>query len=594
MIKRKARPSLNRASLVELLEPRQLMSATVWQSSGASDENYAPIWPPERSEVRDLIVNLPDSTTLTDSMLSLGLANGDGSGANDGSANTDISSTVLGTPVLQSGYKWRVPITASTTYSDATGSLKNGIYHLTVTDGSDVTGAGFWRLQGDLNGDGVVNSSDTTIFNNDITYYSASADFNLDSAVNASDNLQYTHHDLGTSWSFPTVSTAATTSSLTDTTVTLSTAGAVGAGYSSSQLTYQWELASGPSGAPAPTFSANNSNAASTTVATVYQAGDYTFKAVIWDPALLDLPTPPVNSTAPYVTFNQTPSTLTITGGSAFATTLGAGQNYWLDAAIDDQFGNYIVETGDPIHWTANAGTNATGGTFNIYNTADGTDVIEYHAPGTLGTFNIDGTISSTGTITSNTLNGTVVPPTVATVAAATLSDLVKGSAPYVTLNTLGADPAGESTLTYTWTVTGESTYEAFDAAVEPNAVYYETTPIAYITGSVGMDTGPYNNGLNSAKSIYATMNTCGRWTFTCTITDAGGNTATTAVDVNVAQKLTTVNLTNDFPSSGTLSSVFGTGYVFDVDVLNYVAQETRTGLTRRSAAYPLSPISLG
>ncbi len=132
---------LYRPSLCEALEPRQLMSATVWQSSGASDENYAPIWPPERSEVRDIIVDLPDSTTLTDSMLSLGLANGDGSGANDGSANTDISSTVLGTPVLESGegYKWKVPIVASTTYSDGTGSLKNGIYHLTVTDGSDVT-----------------------------------------------------------------------------------------------------------------------------------------------------------------------------------------------------------------------------------------------------------------------------------------------------------------------------------------------------------------------------------------------------------------------------------------------------------------------
>ncbi len=338
---------------------------------------------------------------------------------------------------------------------------------------------------------------------------------------------------------------------------------------------------SGPSGAPAPTFSANNSNAASTTVATVYQAGDYTFKVVVWDPALLDLPTPPVNSTAPYVTFNQTPSTLTITGGSAFATTLGAGQNYWLDAAINDQFGNYIVETGDPIHWSSAGVTNPDGAGLNVYTTDDGTDIIQITAPPTLGSFNVDGSISFGGTINSNVITGTVVGPTVTTAAAATVSDSVKGAAPYVTLNTLGADLAGESTLTYSWSVTEDPSHTALDYAIEPSAVLLFHSPIAAFQGSLaGVSPPVYNNGLNNAKSIYAFMNTCGYYDFTCTVTDAGGNTATTTVLVYVAQKLTTLNFgdsgtsSGTYPATGSLYSVFSTTHLtYDLDSLNYVAE---------------------
>ncbi len=550
----KSNRSLNRACLCEQLESRKLMSATVWQSSGASDENYAPIWPPERSEVRDLIVNLPDSTTLTDSMLSLGLANGDGSGANDGSANTDISSTVLGTPVLQSGYKWRVPITASTTYSDATGSLKNGLYHLTVTDGSDVTGAGFWRLQGDLNGDGVVNSSDTTIFSADVSSYSASADFNLDGAVNALDNLQYTHHDLGTSWSFPTVSTAATTSSLTETTVTLSMAGAVGAGYSSSQLTYQWELVSGPSGAPAPTFSANNSNAASTTVATVYQAGTYRFCGVIWDPALLDLPTPPVTSTvAPDPEWVQFVMSLHLTPGS---TTLGAGAIVTLVPTAADQFNDMMVPGGGIVFiidadapYSSEKGTVAPSGGHWEFTSPTSVNVLGDEV--NTVTFN-DGLGDG---IASNTIDITIEPIHFTAAAAGSVSDPTIGSTPTVNL-TLMATSLDNSGLAieYNWTISSGS---------------YSNTGLLSSSVLLGGSIGDFNDHLNGGQFAYdetANMNTCGTFVFTCTATDGFGNSVSSSTTINVPQKFTTLWIpTSNIISDGTTGAMYigpsGAGY---------------------------------
>ncbi len=573
----RTRKILNRASICEQLEARQLYSITAYPTDGSSASVQT-----QRSEAREIIVTLDTSDTLTTSDLTIKLANGDGSGANDGSSSTDISSTVLGTPTHVSGDEWSVPFVGSTTYTNSNSmpSLKNGIYNLAVTDGSDTATVGFWRLEGDLNGDGVVNSADSTLFNAAITTYTAAADFNYDGAVNASDNLEFYHHDSGTSFSFPTMTSAsASTYTVTGMTVDLTANGGASSSYSSGSLVYHWSLISGPSGVAAPTYSANDDNAAASSTATLYGAGTYVFGALLADPATNGIPSQPVWSPST-ITAVQTPTTLLLSGGTGYMTSVGAGQAFTDVITLDDQFADLISTpsgTSATIDWAAIDGTSPYTGNFSsVYTTVPASTGITssntWHAPGSLGTINLNGTITYAGyTVSSNTQTITVVPPSVATVAAATLSDTVKGSAPYVTLNTLGADPAGESTLTYTWTVTVESTYGAFDVAIEPSAVYYETTPVAYITGSVGMDTGPYNNGLNSAKSIYATMNTCGRWTFTCTITDAGGNTATTAVDVNVAQKLTTVNLPSEYPSTGTLDSIFGPSYSLDLDVLNYV-----------------------
>ena len=77
----------------------------------------------------------------------------------------------------------------------------------------------------------------------------------------------------------------------------------------------------------------------------------------------------------------------------------------------------------------------------------------------------------------------------------------------------LGADAAGESTLTYTWATTG--------------------TPPAAVTFSV--------NGSNAAKNTTATFSKAGNYSFQVTITDAGGLTATSSVNVTVNQTLTAI-----------------------------------------------------
>ena len=77
-------------------------------------------------------------------------------------------------------------------------------------------------------------------------------------------------------------------------------------------------------------------------------------------------------------------------------------------------------------------------------------------------------------------------------------------------LSVLGADDAGESNLTYTWATTG--------------------TPPAPVTFS--------DNGDNTAKNTTATFSQAGNYTFQVTITDVGGLTATSSVDVAVSQTL--------------------------------------------------------
>ena len=111
--------------------------------------------------------------------------------------------------------------------------------------------------------------------------------------------------------------------------------------------------------------------------------------------------------------------------------------------------------------------------------------------------------------------------PTVATAAAATPAT-VTGTT--TALSVLGADDAGESNLTYTWATTG--------------------TPPAAVTFS--------DNGDNTAKNTTATFSQAGNYTFQVTITDMGGLTATSSVDVTVSQTLTSITVT---PATPTLTS---------------------------------------
>lgn len=80
-----------------------------------------------------------------------------------------------------------------------------------------------------------------------------------------------------------------------------------------------------------------------------------------------------------------------------------------------------------------------------------------------------------------------------------------------VTLAALGADDGGEAALAYGWSVVG------------PAAVTLS------------------RNANNAAKETVATFTRPGTYTFTATITDAGGLKATSSVVVNVAQRLTSI-----------------------------------------------------
>ena len=102
--------------------------------------------------------------------------------------------------------------------------------------------------------------------------------------------------------------------------------------------------------------------------------------------------------------------------------------------------------------------------------------------------------------------------PTVATVASATPNP-VTGTT--TNLSVLGADDAGGSNLTYTWATTG--------------------TPPAAVNFS--------DNGTNGAKNTTATFSMAGSYSFTVTITDAGGLSTTSTVDVTVDQTLTAITV---------------------------------------------------
>ncbi len=106
--------------------------------------------------------------------------------------------------------------------------------------------------------------------------------------------------------------------------------------------------------------------------------------------------------------------------------------------------------------------------------------------------------------ITILQFNSTVDTPTVATPAAASLAP-VAGTT--TNLSVLGADPSGESDLTYTWSATG------------PAAVGYSV------------------NGTNAAKNTTATFTAAGTYTFQVTILNAAvGTSVASSVVVTVNQ----------------------------------------------------------
>ena len=157
----------------------------------------------------------------------------------------------------------------------------------------------------------------------------------------------------------PTVVTpaAATPNPVTGTTTNLSALGTETGG--GANLTYTWAATALPSGAAAPTFSANASNAAKNTTATFTKAGTYTLQVTIADPGGSNV------TSSVSATVYQTLTSIVV---SPAAVSLSTGATQQLMATACDQFGMALAAQ-PAISWTATVGKITAAGLF----TASGT-----------------------------------------------------------------------------------------------------------------------------------------------------------------------------------------------------------------------------
>ncbi|MFM7205654.1 MAG: autotransporter-associated beta strand repeat-containing protein [Planctomycetaceae bacterium] len=282
----------------------------------------------------------------------------------------------------------------------------------------------------------------------------------------------------------PTVATsaAASPSTVTATTATVSVLGADDHGESS--LTYSW-AATGPAGV---TFSASGTNSAKSSVATFTKAGSYTLTATITDTGGLK------TTSAVNVTVSQTLTGVVVTPATV---SLFTGSTQQFAASAVDQFGDPLSSQ-PAFTWSATGGGSIT--TAGLFT-----------APATASTTTVRATSGSVFGTAAVTTSVPVAAPTVATAAAAS-PVTVTGTT--TTLSVLGADDTGEAALAYTWSSSG------------PAAASFSA------------------NGTNTAKSTVATFTKAGSYTLTATIRDPGGLTVTSAVQVVVSQTLTTIAVT--------------------------------------------------
>jgi hypothetical protein len=279
----------------------------------------------------------------------------------------------------------------------------------------------------------------------------------------------------------------ASPSTVTGTSTALSVIGGTGSSYS-------WSVISKPVGAANPTFSANNSALAQTTVATFSSVGNYVFRVSI-NAGVVTTETVAVNVI-------QTLSSIAVTPTSA---SVNENQKSTFTAAAFDQFGASM--TSSPVFsWIVKSG----GGAIDQSGT--------YTAAGAGQAGPVTVAVESGSVIGSASVTVVNAAPTIAQAASA-LPSSVTGTT--TVLSVLGADDGGESNLKYHWAVTG------------PEAVSFSS------------------NNSNAAKLTTATFTKAGLYTFTATITDAEGRTTTTQTTFGVQQKLSGLTIVPDSPTVG-------------------------------------------
>jgi len=200
------------------------------------------------------------------------------------------------------------------------------------------------------------------------------------------------------------------------------------------------------------------------------------------------------------VTTDDDSSYLSLVGWQALGYDTHSRTADWSALFLDWTTGNYHLAAGSPA---IDAGAATLGG----YSAppVDCTGAARPAGNGfDIGCYEVGG-----GTVTN-------LPPTVATPASATPSTVTGKT---VALSVLGADDAGEANLTYTWTASAPVTFSA--------------------------------NGSNAAKNVTATFTQAGAYTFTATITDVQGLSATSSVTVTVSAVCTTVSVS---PATATVA----------------------------------------
>lgn len=232
------------------------------------------------------------------------------------------------------------------------------------------------------------------------------------------------------------------------------------------------------------------------------------------------------------------------TNGSTVATTVtGIAAPYWvrLNRVFNASTSQYAV-TGyyspDGVTWTQ------LGSTVNLNMPAS--------AFIGLGTTSHDTTKLMSASVTDVTVANNA--PTVQTAAAATSNPVINSDK--ATLSVLGADDHGESNLTYAWTTTA--------------------SPAAVTAPTFGA------NNSNAAKSSLVTFFAPGVYQFTVTITDASGQSVTSAVSVTVAESAfpTVTNIGYDFRQTLTFTFNTDVGASLVPGDLQVTPQPTGTPLT--------------
>ena len=242
-----------------------------------------------------------------------------------------------------------------------------------------------------------------------------------------------------------------------------------------SHLNYTWS-ATGPA---TVSFSPNGNNASKLCKATFKQSGDYVLSATLKDAGGL------TTTSTTNLSVQQTPTTVTTMPSTV---TLDPGQALQFSAKASDQFKTLIPNA--VFTWTTTTGTVRPDGVLT-----PGTD-----AGGPFSVTASSGAASGSSTVIVN------AAPTVVTAAAVDANPIL---GTFANVSALGADDAGESHLVYSWSATGPGT-----VSFSPNSS-------------------------NVAKNSKATFRVPGEYTFTVTMTDAGGLKCSSSLNMTVAQNLT-------------------------------------------------------